>query len=196
MKNKKKNQFNLLDQINLDQSKEVKVKELNSAELVTDFSEEEIKDYTAYNEKVTELDPVYSSLTPLHKNVILRLIVKDFNKKRDDVLVYSKNDVIPVQSGVNKEIIYMSVPSPYPFTKKAVVVSVNKFCELVPGDLVSLKEKLQIGFKSQDQGYVSVQGGFVHPDNEEDYDNMPEDSKDQHFGYVMLSEDAINLKLN
>lgn len=192
---KRKKEFKLLDQINADVDNTFKGKELTN-DIVSDFTPTEIEKYNTYNEKVTELDELYTSLKPLQREVILRLIVKDFSKKRDDILIYSKNDIIPVKSGVNDGILYMEVPSPYPFTRKAIVVSVpNENFYVQPGDTVALREKLQIGFKNQDQGYVSVQGGFVHPDYEDDYDNVPEDPEDQHFGYVMVNENLINLKL-
>jgi hypothetical protein len=191
---KKKKQYRLIDQINEDQIREKESKDLNIDQTVPEFTQEEIDKFTAYNEKVTEIDPLYGALKPLHRQVLLRLLVKDFNRKSDDVLSRSKVEKIPIASGVNDNIIYSDVPNPYPFTKKAVVVAcANDYFK--PGELVGLQDKLTIKFGSQDSGIITVSGAFIHPDYEEDYDNMPEDPEDQHYGYVIVSQDFINVKL-
>ena len=195
----KEKDFKLLHQINEDKINENNLKkELDySTEQLTNFTEEEIVDFTQYNERVTQLDPMYTSLAPRGRDVILRLMVKDFTVKNDDVLIESKMDFIPVKSGANSSIVYMQVPSPYAFTRKAVVISVpNEHFDIKPGDTVVLREKLQIGFKNQDQGEVSVQGAFVHPDYEDNYTHVPEDPNDPHFGYVIVDESLINIKIN
>lgn len=192
---KKKKNYSLLDQMNSEPVRP-ETKELSSED-IQDFTQEEINAFINYNEKVIgELDELYTSLRPRKSDVILRLYIKDFTDN-DDVLSHSKVDLLPVASGQGEHIVYGEFPNPYPFSKKAVVVATSdRATDLDVGDVVSLADLLQVRIGSKDSGIITVQGAFVHPDYQDNYDNMPQDPNDRHYGYVIVDEMNIQLILN
>jgi hypothetical protein len=177
--------------LNLDKSnkKQTKVLQNNAIE---QFTEKEIKNFKEYNDNILTLDPLYSTLKPRNRNVIVRVFTRDFEKNTKGVLLHSKTEFLPIRSGVNDQIIYDEFPNPYPFTRKAVIVA-SEVMGLDKGSVVSLTGKPTVGIGKQDSGFVQVQGAFIHPDEEENYNDYPQDPKDPNYGYLFINESQIQL---
>jgi len=181
-----------MNQVLLDQSGAKEIKMLDN-ERVEQFTEKEVEDFGKYNERIAQLDPQYSELRPRNRKVLLRVFTKDFSNQMDGVLVHSKTDFLPIKSGVNAGIIYDDFPNPYPFTRKAVVIA-TEVGDLEQGDIVSMVGKPVVGIGKQDNCFVQVQNAFIHPDYEENYNEYPQDSNDEHYGYILVDEQLIDIK--
>lgn len=182
-----------MDQVNQSPKAEAEIKNLNK-DNTEQFTRKEIKEFIKYNENITKLDPTYSELTFRNRKVLVRVFTKDFGKS-DGILHYSKMEYLKIASGIDNSVIYDEFPNPYPFTRKAVVVS-STISDLKPGDIVSLNDKPTVVIQKQDQGFPLIRGGFIHPQYEDDYMTPPQDPLDPNYGYVLTDEQHIQLIFN
>ena len=155
------------------------------------FTQKEIKEFIKYNKDIIKLDSTYSELTFRNRKVLVRVFTRDFGKN-DGTLHYSKTEYLRIASGVDKSIIYDEFPNPYPFSRKAVVVSSN-ISDLEPGMIISLNNKPTVVVQKQDQGFPLIDGGFIHPLYEDDYITPPQNPLDPNYGYVLTNEQNIEL---
>lgn len=187
---KKANRFSIADHISQEPKPEKTNKSLERSDL-EQFTKKEVKEFIDYNESITTLDEKYSTLSFRNRMVLVRMFIKDFTQKSDS-LHYSKMEYLKIASGIDDSVIYDEFPNPFPFTRKAVVVSSN-IKDLSPGKIVALHEKPTVVLQKQDQGYPVIRGGFIHPSDEDDYMTPPQDPKDPNYGYVLINEQNIQL---
>jgi hypothetical protein len=179
-----------MDQVNQSPKGEKETKTLEKNDL-DQFTQKEVKEFIKYNKDITKLNSTYSELTFRNRKVLVRVFTRDFGKN-DGTLHYSKTEYLKIASGIDNSVIYDEFPNPYPFTRKAVVVSSN-ISDLQQGMIVSLNDKPTVVIQKQDQGFPLVAGGFIHPDYEDNYITPPQDPLDPNYGYVLTNEQNIEL---
>lgn len=190
---KSKKQYSIQNQINEDL-----IPEGNQAEQYEDinfFTEEEIKNFTNYNDNLATLDPLYTQVQPLNRQLLVRVYLKDFNS--NGTLATSKEEVLKVMTDSQHEAVYGLLPNPLPFSKKAIVVAAlnSEYDQVKQGDIVVLKEKPVIGVSKGKQGHFNIPKAFVHPDHDTFDMGFPLDPNNQHYGYLLIYEQDISVKL-
>ena len=168
--------------------KQTKILEKNDLD---QFTQKEVDEFTKYNADIAKLDPTYSELTFRNRRVLVRVFTRDFGSDKG-ALHYSKVEYLKIASGIDQSVIYDEFANPYPFTRKAIIVSSN-ISDLQPGMIVTLNNKPTVVVQKQDQGFPLIVGGFVHPTYEDDYITPPQNPLDPNYGYVLTNEQEIEL---
>lgn len=153
------------------------------------FSEEQNEKLKRYNENIMNFDPKYTELIPRF-NVLVRVFVTPMEIGESGVI---KPNTVPVQaptqSGVST-LGYMN--NPFPFSTKAVIVSVpEEIKDLNTGDIVALSKKQVIGqpIGRGDNARIVIPNVFLHPDEASKYsadETMPHDPEDPNYGYMEI----------
>lgn len=146
-----------------------------------------------YNSKVTDLDPVYSSVVPL-QDILVRVFLVPTEKDENGLIVpIIKPLQIPTK---NNMATWGYLENPFPYSTKAVVVSVpTDYTLLKPGDIVQLSsdniEAKVVGASNDAQ--VEIKNGYMHPDAENKAHSK--DPLDVHYGYLLIPSYQIKAKL-
>jgi len=149
------------------------------------------KEVSEYNKNISNFDSDYSDMIPNGYQVLVRLFAKE--PKLENGLYHYNSPQIAVQttSGVG---VKEYVNSPYPFTKKAIVVAVSPRLEseYTPGELVQITD-IPVVCPYPGQKDVIPVYSFLH----HEYDDIlpPYSVTHKHFGYFMIPENIINSKL-
>jgi len=149
------------------------------------------KEVSDYNGSISDFDTDYSEMQPNGLSVLVRLFAKE--PKLENGLYHYNSPQIAVQttSGVG---IKEYVNSPYPFTKKAIVVAVSPRLqsEYKPGELVQISD-IPVVCPFPGQKDVIPVYSFLHYE----YDDIlpPHEVTNKHFGYFMIPEEIIKTKL-
>ena len=151
----------------------------------TDEFDEKLK---AYNERIKDIHPDYGAFKPYDK-ILVRLYTRPLERNSSGLVIPHYEPVqIPTRSNVGNA---MVVPSPYPFTRKAVIVALpevdyikNRFNI---GDTLILAQKQVVArsIGSGDDAAIDIPNKFFLPDF---YDRagMPIDPEDKNYGYILI----------
>jgi len=128
-----------------------------------DFSQEFDDAIHAFNDRNYTLDPDYTSIRARSK-VLVRVFLKPLEKDENGIILPNLEQVgIPTNNGVS----YVGeMESPFPYTQRAVVVSVPKFIEDINvGDTVLLSRKPTVGRATGrgDNATIQIPQAFLHP---------------------------------
>lgn len=161
--------------------------------------EESVSQRKAYNEKVTALNPKYSTLQP-NAGFILRCFIltgdeglKDSNlivgtEGLPKVKVKTRAEVGNVRGGQWKE-----VTDRYAYKGKAVIVAVpNVETDYKPGDIVQINAPIT-HCPQEESDFQVVDQWYLHPDSK--HVVPPYDVTDEDFGYILISRSQIILRL-
>lgn len=138
-----------------------------------------------YNEKVTELDPLYASLTPV-RGVIVRMrhiaMVFEgglYRHPKVEIIVGSKSGHFILEPREAK----------YQMQNVGVIVAVNPAFKgsFRPGDLVQVDRQAVTPVKRSDNHPEELPNGFLHHSYTLDL-NPPSTCTDRHFGYLLLKD--------
>lgn len=144
-----------------------------------------------YNKNLTTLDPMYSSIKPLHE-ILVRFYLHEPKVVGGLVMPFKQVVPVPTKSGVGS---YEEIESDFPFRLKAVVVAAPESNQLKPGDEVMLSRRAiqmnVVGTAANRQ--ILVEQGFVHPDSL--LHDVPTDVTSQHYGYGLVQYHEIKAKL-
>ena len=142
-----------------------------------------------YNKNLTNLDPMYSEGIKPTRKVIVRVFCNtSFVDESGQVHSAKTMVAIPTKSGFGS---YTMLESPFPYSRKAVVVNTPEYTKLKKGDIITLSRTpvtaAPVG--SGNDGTLVVPFSFVHPlaDNEQ----IPYDPSNQHFGYLLIPEEEV-----
>ncbi len=146
-----------------------------------------------YNEKITELNPLYSSLVPRHK-VLVRIFAKELTITPDGLVLPNTQRVsIPTKAGYGT---IGEVENPYPYSRKAVVVAVPEYVkDLTPGMLVQLGEDQTRGMAigAGAGAVITIPNCFTHHSFTEN--EPPIDPMNPHYGYLLVDSRFIEMIL-
>lgn len=147
----------------------------------------------AYNKTVTELDPLYSTLSPRSK-ILVRVFTKELVETKDGVIIPNTQRV-PIQTQAGHGTLG-EVENPWTYSTKAVVVGVPEFIkDLQPGDLVQLGEEPTRGVPlgAGHGAMIVIPNAYTHYDCKEM--SPPVEPDDQHYGYLLVESRFIEMKL-
>lgn len=143
-----------------------------------------------YNASISTLDPDYLQLIP-RNDVLVRVFVKELEKTEAGLYLPNKAQVqVPTRSGVG---IIGEMESPYPYSQKAVVVSVPPYItDLKAGDVVILASPTVLGTPvgQGDDAMITVRYGFTHPDFYSER-HLPADPSNKNYGYLAVPSTEI-----
>lgn len=142
----------------------------------------------AYNERITQLDERYTSLTPLN-SYIIRLFIRDEKKTKSGLYLPDVKIKQQSHSGMAE----WEATDPWQFTQKAVIVAIPSFeQELKPGDIVQIAGFSMHGDKESITSY-DIQ--YTHPD----YMTPrfpPTNPEDEDFGYGIVPRTHIKVLIS
>lgn len=192
-KNKPKSKSTMLDFIKENQTNPLEQQTVIAQSNIHAFkyTEDYHKQIIAYNESLTTLDPLYSSIKPLHE-ILVRFYLHEPQVKGSLVLPFKQTIPIATKSG---QATYTDVESDFPFRLKAVVVSAPESNSLKAGDVILLSRKAiqmyVVGTGAN--AAINVEQGFIHPDSH--LNEIPTDVTNQHYGYALIPYHEVKAKL-
>lgn len=155
------------------------------------MTQEQLQAVFNYNESVTELDTLYTSVRPLNK-VLVRVFLLEPSKTENGLLIPHKQVLpVPTNSGVGS---LMEMESPYPYSNKAVIVSAPQMVSVKPGNIVQLESApVRISGVGHNASIV-VPYGYMHPDANSVI--ISTDPANRHYGYLLVPSHEIMVVLN
>lgn len=140
------------------------------------------EDVKWYNENITGFDEEYTKFVP-QRGVIVRCFLVE--GKWTELGVYLKpNITVPVKTA-NGMTFKEYQDSPYPYSPKAVVVSIPRnYSTYKPGDVVILDRYVVQATKVNVEAPFHLPAGFTMPSWAEM--EPPTDIKDRHYGYLLI----------
>lgn len=160
-----------------------------------DSMEESVSQRKAYNEKITELNPKYSTLQP-NAGFILRCFIMTGDEGMNDSssLIIGTEGLpkIPVKTR-NGQAVWREVVDKFAYRGKAVIVAVPSVeTDYKPGDIVQINAP-RTACPLPESDFQIVEQAYLHPDSK--HINAPTDVNDEDFGYVLVSRSQIILRL-
>lgn len=147
----------------------------------------------AYNEKFTELDPLYSELE-MFEDYLVRVKLVPLGKEGDVIIPNVMPVEVPTASNIG---VLEYVENPYPYSLVGVIVAAPEGAKYKQGDQILFRENY-IKSKAVGKGgdaVVLVNNSFVHPDFQKSYMFPPTDPSDRHYGYIFVGAYDVRLKL-
>ena len=157
------------------------------------FTDAEYKEFEEYNENITDFHPLYTNLETLTTRILVRMF-KDLPVEEDGIFV-PREKLLPVRTKAGHGT-WAAIRDPYGFSQRGVVISTmkNEFIDLKKGDEIIISMPLLTVEGSGEEATVSLVNDFVHP--ESGYFRMPQDPKDPHHGYFLVSVSDLLFKDN
>ena len=155
------------------------------------YTDEYMQQVLSYNKNLTTLDPLYTSVKPLHE-ILVRFYLHEPTLVGNLVMPYKQTIPVATKSGQGT---YTDIESDFPFRMKAVVVSAPESNQLKAGDEILLSRKaiqmniIGVGANAQ----LQVDQGFIHPDS--NLHDIPTDVSSQHYGYALIQYFEVKAKL-
>jgi hypothetical protein len=156
------------------------------------FHKKKLRRFRDYNEKVTDLDPRFTSLKPRHDLVLVRVYLKSFEEV--DGIQPTMVDLLKVTTGQDRSLLHGWINNPFPFAEKGVVVAAPEGSDLKTGDKILLKDRPVSIIGDKDNALPVVNNAFIHPEDADKYDSYPVDPSDPNYGYLAISEYEIIFK--
>lgn len=154
------------------------------------IDESEFKSVIEYNKNITNLDEDYTKLTPVYDVLVRVFAIEPEITKEGIYIPHTEVLAIPTKNGMAN---LYEVPSPFPYSTKAVVVSScdDKFKQ---GDIVqvapvSVKPLVQ---GTAENAIVVMPKGYVHPDSK--LKQVPKDITSKHYGYILVAPFDVKIK--
>lgn len=155
------------------------------------MTQEQLESVFKYNENVTKLDELYTSVRPLNK-VLVRVFLLEPSKTDNGLLIPHKQVLpVPTNSGVGS---LMEMESPYPYSNKAVVVSAPQMVSVKPGNIVQLESAPVRVAGAGHNASIVVPYGYMHPDANSVI--ISTDPSNRHYGYLLVPSHEIMVVLN
>lgn len=194
LKNKPAKKATMLDFIKENQSDSPLAKQTEISQHHVDafkYTEEYMEQVETYNSNLTTIDPLYSSMQPLHE-ILVRFYLHEPIKVGELINPYKEMVPIETKSGIGG---YNEVETDYPFTNKAVVIAAPESNQLKPGDTIMCSRRaVQLRVIGNGaNAKILVDQGFVHPDSK--LHDIPTNVDSQHYGYALIQYHEIKAKL-
>lgn len=141
----------------------------------------------AYNEKLTELDELYTQLDPLG-DFIIRYAVRPIHVDPNGLSTYQQRMVHGFTANGHKD---DYVPDPFEFQQVAVIVAAPEHEKvLTPGSLVQVATA---DVYVENRQVVGYKNNYVHPSYTEPI--VPQTCEHRHFGYAIVSRGWMRVRL-
>ena len=193
-KDKPKSKTTMLDFIKENQSNDPLAKQTINAQSnihAFKYTDEYMDQVQKYNQELTNLDPLYTSVKPLHE-ILVRFYLHEPTKVGSLVMPFKEFIPVPTNSGVGKS---MELETDFPFADKAVIVAAPESNPLKPGDIVKTARNatklLMLGTGAN--AVIKIEQSFTHPDS---MLHLPTtDINSPHYGYALIQYHLIQAKL-
>lgn len=194
MKDKRKNQTSINDLV---QSHRLNVsptkRELEIEDDVIEeslMSQEDLQSIYEYNRNVTTLDEDYANIVPTSK-ILVRVFLHEPHTTEHGLLEPYRQ-LIPIQTNAGVGTL-MEIESPFPYTNKAIVVSVPAgYTSIKPGNLVQLESNpiKPIATGNGANARIHIPLSYMHPTAPTL--EIPQNCKDKHYGYLLIPYHEIS----
>lgn len=193
-KNKPNSKKTMLDHIKENQSSDPLGKQVAVAQSnihAFKYTEEYMEQVQKYNNELRTLDPLYTSVKPLHE-ILVRFYLHEPTKVGNLVMPFKEFVPVPTNSGVGRS---AELETDYPFADKAVIVSAPESNPLKPGDVVKTSRKATqlVVLGTGANAMIKIEQSFVHPDAMMHL--PPTDISNPHYGYALIQYHLIQAKL-
>ena len=193
-KNKPNSKKTMLDHMKENQSSDPLGKQVAVAQSnihAFKYTEEYMEQVQKYNNELTTLDPLYTSVKPLHE-ILVRFYLHEPTKVGNLVMPFKEFLPVPTPSGTGKS---TELETDYPFADKAVIISAPESNPLKPGDVVKTSRKATqlVVLGTGAHARIKIEQSFVHPDAMMHL--PPTDISNPHYGYALIQYHLIQAKL-
>ena len=155
------------------------------------YTDDYMNQVQEYNKNLTNLDPMYTSIKPLHE-ILVRFYLHEPKRVGSLVMPFKESIPVATKSG---QATYANVESDFPFALKAVVVNAPENNVLKTGDTIAVSHKatqlLVLGTGANAE--IKIEQSFIHPDSGLQY--PPSDLTNQHYGYALIQYYEVKAKL-
>lgn len=144
-----------------------------------------------YNTLIEDLDPRFTSLTPVSK-VLVRVFLKELTVENGVYIPNTTFVKLPTHQGSG----YVGeVQNPFPYSKKAIVVAAPESTDFKAGQIVILSANpiTAVSTGSGKEATITIPASFTHPDI--DIELTP-DVNNPNYGYLLVDRYAIEFILN
>ena len=155
-----------------------------------EYNEETVKKIKDYNTKVTDLDTDYTGFTP-RTGIIVRVFLHEPKVEGNIVIPYTQPIVIKTQNGLAQ---VAETESPYPYSKKAVVVSLPEVIkDLKVGDIVQIENEVTKGYPigGGRSAAIAIPKAFTLYTYDKPSNTPPTDPNHKHYGYLKIDSRDI-----
>lgn len=159
-----------------------------------EYNDEVIEDLKNYNKNIEDIDDIYKGVKPRFK-VLLRCFVSEVRKDDNGLIIPNTIPIpIPTKSGMGDMAL---VETPWPYSKKAVVIAAPEGSNLEKGDIVMLAKQPITGVVGRgNNAMLSISDGFIHPDEQGKYPaGFPTDPNDKNYGFLLKADYDIEIEL-
>lgn len=149
-----------------------------------EITQDQLKAIFEYNKNIQNLDTDYSSITPTSKVLVRVFLLEPYTTDNGILEPHTQLLRVPTNSGYGSTV---SLESPFPYSNKAVVVAVPpSFSMIKPGNIVQLETNpiKPIVTGSGANASVHVPFAYMHPSAPSF--EIPRDSRDKHYGYLLI----------
>lgn len=146
------------------------------------MTDQEVNDIKEYNRNITNLDPLYANIKPLHDILVRVYLIEPQLSESGLFLPHTEEVPVKTQNGIG----VWNVTTGFPYSTKAVVVAVPDGSNLQPGNIVQLAPN-QIKADvvgASNNAIVTVKNAFLHSDRGSVI--PPKDVTNQHYGYLLV----------
>lgn len=156
----------------------------------------EEKEKNEYNEKITELDPLYTVLSPVSKILVRCKVLVPY--RSDGGLIMKPSVMVPIRTG--NEIGWLDAKeSPWPYSREAIIVAlpegykergvykVGQIVQLTDGPVRARPTK------GGEDAEIILPSGYAHPLWKDAM--FPQKVTDRHYGYILVNPSEIEMIL-
>lgn len=159
------------------------VEKATSALNVDYLTEDDLQNIKNYNKNITNLDPLYSSVTPT-TDVLIRVFLTE-PKITESGFILPHKEIVPIKTA-NGIANWAEVHSDFPYSTKAVVVAVPNGSNLEAGMIVQISPnqvKAEV-VGASNNAFITIKSAFVHADGGEVL--PPKDITNRNYGYLLI----------
>lgn len=146
------------------------------------FSDAEEKAREDYNKNILNISPEYAEFTPTRKVIVRCYVMEAYTSEAG---IFTMPDLEVAEMTANGMSVRRMVPSPWPYSRRAVVVSVPKNFQLYQAsDEVLIERHTILAKKANENAPFHLPKGFT-VDSWHDLE-PPHQMDSEHYGYLIL----------
>ena len=147
-----------------------------------------------YNKNISDINDLYSNVKCRFK-VLVRTYLKEPEIDDNGIIIPNALPIpITTNAGIGN---YALVDSPWPYSKKVLVIDAPEGSSLVKGDVCLMDKTPVAGVQGKgDNAMLTIPNGFIHPDEQNKYvTDFPTDPNDKNYGFLLVNDFDLIIKL-